>query len=483
MRLNGAALNRRPLGGAARLPVYGQADFSLGVTSGVTATRTQYGVAHAVLALVASFSPHVIRNGASACVLTLDPSLAQTVARSGTGEGVLGVDASLYYTRTMYGSGAAEIGIHWISDVGVVFIDGHAVMAPGVAVLDATRRVHSSGTGHVDLLGALAPSALRRSLASVIVGALDGQLEASHVNAQGQRYVGFGGAAASELAVEDAGMLRQSFIGSVDFEIQATARGTSRKPTLAGARPFEIAVGADFRVSRRGQGTAALGLSAALRGEVHVRGSGAAPLVIQAAGTGYRQTFNALGASVVATALRMDGRRAVMLAGATPLVTEAGGVGARCRVGTGDWVLDVSSDGTPYAIRGGEGAFGIELEGDLDADIFVPGTGAALIALTAFMAGRRQLFPQLVTPVAVVGAELEAQRQRLSGGSLTTPLVAVLPATRIQHGRAVAALEVLGESDAYLNPASHDITEQQFRRPAQERIFRRPAVQREWRRT
>lgn len=381
MRLNGSALNRRRLNAGRRLPVYGTGQAVAKVTAELSATRIVHGAGGAVQRLDGELLASAIRKATGSWVSVVDAELAQTVARIGSGQAVLALAADLFYSRTVLGFGTAVLEFELQGHVGVVFIDGQAVIRPIQAELDAAKRVMGQGAVAFGMDGALAPSAIRRVAAELVPLGMDGTLEASHIDANGVRHVGFAGVAPLELEARDAGMLRQAFIGSLDFDLQGSGSGSLIKPTLAGEAVLGQWMAGAFHAVRQIHGEAVLQTKAKAEGAVIVLGEGKAVLSLLAYGTGYKRTYPGLHATIVSIGSELDGMR----------------------------------------VTRGDGSAAIELG--------VSGTGV---------------------------------RRRV--------------------GKGVAVLELLGESDGYLNPNAEDPTEETFSRLALPREFSRPATAREWRR-
>ncbi|WP_347506201.1 hypothetical protein [Pseudomonas anguilliseptica] len=381
MRLNGSALNRRGLNAGRRLPVCGAGQAITNVTAELSATRILHGAGVAEQYLDGDLAPSAIRNAAGSWVTVFDARLAQTVARIGRGQAVLALATDLFYSRTVHGFATAVLELELLGHVGVVFIDGQAEIHPMQAGLAASKRMMGKGAAAFSMDGALAPSAIRQVVAELVPLELGGTLEASHVDAQGVRHVGFAGTAPIGLEVRDAGMLRQAFIGSLDFELQGSGSGSLIKPTLAGGAVLGLGMAGAFHAIRQVHGEAVLQTQAEADGAVIVRGEGSATLALFAYCTGYKRTYPGLDATIVSIGSAMDG----------------------LRVTRGD----------------GSAAIGLNLTG----------TGV---------------------------------RRRV--------------------GKAVAVLELLGESDSYLNPTAEDPTEETFSRLFLPRDFTRLATPREWRR-
>lgn len=381
MRLNGSALNRRTLNAGRRLLVCGSGQAVTEVTAELSATRIVHGDGSAVQLFGGAFLASAIRNAAGSWVSVVNAELVQTVARSGSGQAVLSLTTDLFYSRTVLGFGTAVLEFELQGHVGVVFIDGQAILRPMQAELDAARRMMGQGAAVFGMEGALAPSAIRQSAGELAPLELTGTLEASHIDATGVRHIGFAGAAPLELEARDAGMLRQAFIGSLDFELQGSGSGSLIKPTLNGEAVLGLGMVGSFSAIRQISGAAVLQAKAEAEGAVIVRGEGKAVLSLLAYGTGYKRTYPGLDATIVS-----------------------------------------------------------------------------------------------------IGSELRGVRVARGAGSAVLDLVASCTAQRRRLGKGVAVIDLLGESDGYLNPSAADPTEETFSRLAIPREFSRLAIAREWRR-
>lgn len=381
MRLNASTLNKRSLNGGLRLRLEGAGDAASNFDMAMAAIRTVHGAGALMYQVAGDLLASATRYTNGAWVIRIEPEIAQTVARGGAGAAVLGLDTSLYYTRKVQGYGGAKIGLYMAGHVGIVFIDGAAVVLPMQVELEGSKRVMGGGQTTLSLYSDGAPSAIRRFASVAVPVEVTGMAEASHINADGTRYIGFAGSGSLALGAQDGGMLRQSFIGSMDFGFMGAGLGSLSKPTLAGRAISTLAVSGDFRAVRQAQAAAAVDLAADCAGEILVRGEGRAVLGLHGLLTGYKTTFPPLPALLVDVGIAAAGSR-VATAGASQVIgLSASGSGSRRKTGS---------------------------------------------------------------------------------------------------GRAV--IQVLGQSDAYLNPYSLDTDEQTFQRPPSLRDFARPAVPHEWRR-
>lgn len=308
MRLNGSALNARPLNGDSRLAVFGVAEAIAAFQAELDGIRYQYGSGDAIHVLAGDFLAKAERFGGGSAPIIVVADIAQTVSRSGRGAAILQVDGDLYYSRTVYGSGGAEVSLLFEVYVGVVLIDGDVVILPCELELDANRKRPGAGDGALAVLGELDPSAIRRSESADNAVTVTGILEPSHIH-DGVRYVGGFADAEMPIIAEDAGMIRQNLIGSADFYMEAFASGRIERPTLAGEAINNILLQSDFRASRRAEGSALMHVVAECDGEIFVRGDGQGIIRVVADGTGYKTTKVPLDAAVIGLAIDIDGRR------------------------------------------------------------------------------------------------------------------------------------------------------------------------------
>ncbi|MBD9415928.1 hypothetical protein IB234_15300 [Pseudomonas sp. PDM16] len=348
MRLNGSALNRRRLNGGRRLPVLGSGQAVAQVLTSLAATRVVHGAGDSAVRLQGEFLASAIRHADGQWEHSLGAELAQTVVRNGVGHAVLEVGADLYYSRVVQGFGAALIELELQGHVGVVFIEGSAVIRPMQVELDGAKRVVGSGTAQTGLQGRLAASAIRRVTAAAAPIRMEGGLEASHIDAGGVRHIGFAGAAPIALIAQDGGMIRQAFIGSLDFELQGVGRGSLIKPTLAGEAVTTLGMACDFHVKRRFEGSAAVRLLAEAAGAILVRGEGRAVLSLLAQATGYKRTFPQLAASITSIDTELDGARVALGQGSTRITLDMEATGVRRRLISGEAVIEVLAESDAY---------------------------------------------------------------------------------------------------------------------------------------
>lgn len=348
MRLNGSALNARTLNGGARLPVFATGEAISGLAVELDATRVTFGEGAAVHELFGEFRATAQRFGGGDWQSLITADIAQTVARGGQGAAVLDFDAGLFYSKVSLGFGSAEIGLHLQGHVGIVFGDGQAAMLPMAASMDGARVVSGAGGGSIEIAADLSPSAIRRFAGIAMPLALQGDGEGSHIDSEGARHLGFAGNAQIQVGARDAGMLRQSFIGSLDFDLQGSGSGALEKPTLAGSAVMSLGLSSEFRVIRRGHGAAPVTTAAMLSGEIFVRGEGAARLGLIAACTGYRVTFPKLESVVTGIDSRLDGQRISHIDGVTHTELIAGLTGTLVRNGRSNALLALLAESDAY---------------------------------------------------------------------------------------------------------------------------------------
>lgn len=348
MRLNSSALNARSLNGGSRRPVYAAGEAVSGFAAELDGVRIALGSGSAVHRLSGSFRATAQRFSGGAWLASLSADLAQTVARNAQGAAVVVVDAGLFYSKTSLGFGSAEFGLHLQGHVGVVFGEGMAVVRPLNVALDGAKLVRGAGVGSVELVGELAPSAVRRFAGITLPLSLEGEGEGSHVDSDGVRHIGLAGGAPISFSAEDGGMLRQSFIGSLDFDLQGSGSGQLAKPTLAGSAVTSLGISGDFRVLRRGQGAAVAELASALKGEVLVLGSGSAVVRLGAACTGYKTTFPALDSVVTGIDIELHGSRAAAIDGAAVIGLGVSLNGSRVRRGSSTALMLLLAESDAY---------------------------------------------------------------------------------------------------------------------------------------
>lgn len=331
MRLNGSALNASPLGGVRRTPVRFAGEAAAHLVAELSGLRIVAGTGLATAELRAEFLASAHRFGGANWVLATHYDLLPTVWRAGHGAAApVVLEASLFYQRTQYGFGSAELSLSAVGNVGVVFISGGAAITPMQLECDGAKLVRGAGDAVAALAADLSASAIRRPLA-LRAGAhnLALVLEPSHIDAEGVRYVGAFGDSELVIAAEDAGMLRQAHIGSLDFALQGDGAGRLRKPTLAGAMECGVALSGAFLTARRAQGSALLSLHAECAAEIHVRGDGAASVRLVAQGAGYRTVHVDLGTALARIEAQVAGVRKRVGSGDLPIGAHISLTGAR----------------------------------------------------------------------------------------------------------------------------------------------------------
>lgn len=338
MRLNGAPLNGAALNGRNRVRVALAGDATASITGALTPIRIRRGNASAPISIVGQLPAMAIRQGAGAVSVVYSAAISPSALRSAKGDAVVSLAASLFYTRTILGSGDAIIAFLADSSVGVVFGEGQAALLSVIAEATGLRKRFGAGVGTVSVVSDLAPSAIRRPATAEadLLAKLTAVLEPSHITSGGVRYVGAFGELPVILLAEDAGMLRQALLGSMDMEmLAATGTLTVIRSTLAGSAINTLTMEGTSYALRRGAGSAVSALIAQCTGEIMVRGDGQMilPILAIGSGTAYRPT----------------------LAGSFPVSLETACEFARGRVGRGDAIFSIAMSGEGVRKRTGEG--------------------------------------------------------------------------------------------------------------------------------
>lgn len=288
MRLNSAALNGRRINfGPTIYPTQFSSDSIGVVASALDATRYANGAAAAVAELSGDFLASALRYLNGDVITRVDAELLANAVRSGAGAAIVEAEGSLFYTRLVYGSGGAELRIIAISDVGVVYGEGSGVATP-TAMLDGVRVRVSSGDAIAITDGSLAASAIRVPATEVAQDLIPlfAELDTAHITSGGIRYINGGADAYAYLEIEDAGMRRQVFIGSLDLEPLATGSAAAIRHGKGDALVTSTMLGT-FEAVRRGEGAGIVRGVGQLSGEVLVRFSGNAVIELAARMTGY----------------------------------------------------------------------------------------------------------------------------------------------------------------------------------------------------
>lgn len=366
MRLNGASLNTRPLNSSFRSVVLATSQAVLENSAVMAGVKHSNGSGQATLLLKGEFPGSANRFAQGKLDLLLEGELAQTVSRSGTGSASLEVDADLFYTRVVYGFGSTAIALEMRGDVGVVFIEGKALLELPDTEWKGSKLRRASGTGITLLYGNLKASALRRSKGSCSLATLAGVLEPSHVDAAGHRHIGGFAEALCQFSTEDSGMLRQSRLGIAALSLGAEAYGRIERTSLAGEAAIKLNLPTDFQVQRRGEGTASTTLGSQCTGEILVRGEGQAVMSFSGKGTGYKITRVTLEGQPIALETRLDGVRAHISPGEAVVVLGTLLTGTRARVLDGEGVMVLLAPSTAYV--------NLTAEDDGEQNFIRPGT-------------------------------------------------------------------------------------------------------------
>lgn len=331
MQFNGSAINRASLNGGAspRLPLLwaGDAVLTVGVELAGRVRRTLFGLA--AVELTGDLLGTAERFGLGEVGLALDLEIDPSGVRNGQGVVVIALKGDLFYSKTISGYGTAILEIDAAGYVGVIFGGGEAPLSFLDTELNLIRARLGEGSGSMALMSEIDASAIRQAGVSTggAIGLAEilGGLDPSHVNDLGQRYINASGGADIRLTAADAGMLRQSLLGSADLEVLSTGSARAIRTSPPGSAIHSLDIALTPSVRRYGQGAAAVEIRTALAGEIFVRGDMQAVCRVQATGTGYafRRSVGA-GASIALKA-GLDGLRATSGSGSAELVVDSVG--------------------------------------------------------------------------------------------------------------------------------------------------------------
>lgn len=347
MRLNSATLNGRRFNiGPTIYPTKFSSD-SIGiVASALDATRYANGAAAAVAELRGDFLASALRYFSGDVVAEVDAELLANAVRSGAGTAIVEAGGSLFYTRLIYGSGGAEVRIIAISDVGVVYGEGSGVAMP-TAMLDGARVRVSSGEAIATTDGSLAASAIRVPATEVSqeLVPLIAQLDTAHISAGGIRYINGGADAYAYLEIEDAGMRRQVFIGSMDLEPMAAGSATAIRHGKGDALVTSTMLGT-FEATRRGEGSGIVRGISQLDGEVLVRFSGDAVIELAARMTGYVYRRGGVLNAISTLAAELNGARTKASGGSAIAITVMDASANIRKLASGTSVIELNAEST-----------------------------------------------------------------------------------------------------------------------------------------
>lgn len=272
--------------------------------------------------------------------------LDASAIRVGLGSAVAELDGSLYYTRVIYWNGSAALQLIAVSDVGVVYGEGSAIMIPTVE-FDGARARYGFGDAIADTAGDLAASAIRRASTKSQsgIGELFAQLDSAHITGGGIRYIDGSGDAYAYLDVVDAGMKRQVFIGGADMYIAATGTGSAVR-NGGGTAAVHVLTSADVTSIRRATGTGIVSLAGAMSAELLVPFEASAVIRLQAALTGYVYRRTGVLSAVSSMITELTGVRRRFGASSALLVGILEGNGARKRVGRGTSIITLNAEST-----------------------------------------------------------------------------------------------------------------------------------------
>lgn len=544
MRLNAGSLNAQPLHGVRRLPVHLEASALLEARLELAPTRARRAAGVAAARVSTELQAHARRYMRADAVTTASGQLVGQVARHGAATAQLRTAADLFYSRTLSLSGAFELGIALRGDVGVVFIGGGAEIHPLLPALIPNRVRPASGVGEVAASADLSPAAIRRTQVAATLGTeIAGGLDPAHISG-GIRYLTAGLHPEVSVSAVDGGLRRQVRLGGAQIQWVGAGSGRRVRPGLSGMHARSLVAACAGALRRRTSMVAGIALHGDLRPDVLTPGNGVGTVEVRAAlsttivrrahGDARPFVFGALcagdrvrsgaGAAAVCAVAAMDGQRYPRLAGRAPLTTIATVASpaiqkrATCEARAPVVTAELAGDG----VARGAGALAIGVRfaaelvrthiADMEGVVHVHLSGDGLIECRGDAGApvSVNLDPMEARCVALVegGAPLAGTECRLHPVLLRrTTGISVLPLSAacdgaclvLAHGTAeavvttaelggatakvlagAAPIEVLNESDAYLNPAADDIDEQTFYRPMDIRDLFKPPEQREF---
>ena len=489
MQLNGSALNRGALNGAAtvRLPVSFEGAADVALSPLLDATRTRTAQADLIAFVRSEIALSAQRNGYGSAPIQVDSALAQSVYRSAKGEAHLAIATSLYYVKQVYGFGAAEIALAARGDVGIKFGGGSITLLPVTVTADMARVRQSQGGDIVaNLDGTLSASAYRRpSTANVSAfSVVESELDPSHIAVDGTRYIGAFGALPVETRLVDGGLRRQALLGSMELgALAGTGYLTLRKPTLSGDAVGRITLSSDFVTLRRGAGEVSIApADMSCEGEVFVRAEGQAVVSLIAKGSGRALRPGLGGAASASVSVANDGARRRLGKGDAALslsVQDGGAVRNKPLAG----LAGVQVSASPLhlkAVRKGAGGFVNTIHATCSGEILAPATGDAVVSAAP------ELHASVTRPTLSADApiqlfaQLGGVRGRTSGSESVIGLTTEMSALRKVVVEGKASIEAMSFSTAVINPYAVDTAPHQFYRAATGRRFVRPAIEREF---
>lgn len=345
--LNGASLNARRFNIGVRPEPKLFAGDAVGECAIETDfVRTRHFGADAPVVVSADILPSAQRYLAGSLHTTSLAELDASAIRVGAGSAIAELDGSLYYTRVVYWNGSAALRLIAVSDVGVVYGEGSAIMIPTVE-FDGARARYGFGDAIADTAGDLAASAIRRAStrSQSGIGELFAQLDSAHITGGGIRYIDGFGDAYAYLDVVDAGMKRQVFIGGADMFIAATGSGSAVRHG-SGTAAINALTSATITSIRRAEGVGIVALSGSMSADVFVPLEATAIIRLQAAMTGYVYRRTGVLNAVSSMIAELNGARGRLGASGALLVGVIECNGVRKRVGRGTSIVTLNAEST-----------------------------------------------------------------------------------------------------------------------------------------
>jgi hypothetical protein len=282
--LNGSTLNGSALNGDYQLlNAYGDGEGAIAYVAEGEGLRLRHFNVLSVASFAGELQASAIRYSTFSANAVLVGQLDASAQRVGFSYSpVISFESSLYYTKTAFGSGNAIVEIGAAGYVGIVFIDGEAVLVYA-GEGDGLRAKTGGGSAIASMVGQTDDylRAIRVPMpAATAYSPFAAELDSAHIHAGVVYKDGFGNAVLSLLA-EDGGMRRQVFLTSMDIDSAGSLLGTTRQHA-SGSAVSSIVLAEAFRIERCGYGDLILALPPELAADIFVRGAGSAAATVAA---------------------------------------------------------------------------------------------------------------------------------------------------------------------------------------------------------
>lgn len=338
MRLNSASLNGSAINGVSsrRIPVYGVADAIAGFDAELTPIAIRRGFGATPILLNGDFLGQADRFFTGDLIHVSAVDVVPTMTRNGRATATMRFAGDLFYSKTSLGFGSAVIEFVTFADVGVVFITGETVIHPMIPELDGARGRVSSGIAVMNMAGDADGSAIRQGYVNLLLNPAEAVLEPSHIDFDGNRYVGMFAKAPVLTTLEEEGTFRRSILGPMHLNFTGSGWARREQPTLAGAAIMRLMMEANFNIHRFIQSTGVIHVhDADWDGQIYtpIAGTGVVNLVSNGVGYVFRRSLT--GQMLVSSVNELDG--------------------VRLKLSNGTSVIEVEQEGTMLKGKGGSG--------------------------------------------------------------------------------------------------------------------------------